>query len=197
MLLAVDPSVRSPGAALFNSDKHLVACTRLTIAAPSEDVAEGQRWLDVATAILAWASKHDGLRFGVLTLVYERPQIYTWSKSKGDPNDLIGLAGVGAALSGRCAALVPQFNVVTPKPDEWVQGTSKVCPVCKGKAKRKCKTCEGSAWKTPRGQRIRSRLSPAELALVPDQNDAIDSVGIGLHALGRLAPIRVYSTGQG
>lgn len=196
MLLAVDPSVRSPGAAFF-LDNHLVACARVIVKDDQrENVSEGARWLGVANTLLAWASKHGALAHGVLTLVYERPQIYTWSKAKGDPNDLIGLAGVGAALSGRCAALVPQFNVITPKPDEWVQGTSKVCPVCKGKAKKKCKICEGSAWKTPRGQRVRSRLSPAELALVPDQNDAIDAVGIGLFVLGRLAPIRVYSSGS-
>jgi hypothetical protein len=189
MLLAVDPSVRSPGAALFDSAGHLVACTRLLITLEVSPKLEGQRWLAVALAIANWVAKQ-GRRPS--ELVYELPQIYTWSKSKGDPNDLIGLAGVGAALSG----IYSNARVTTPKPDEWVQGTSKVCVACKGKAKKKCKTCEGSAWKTPRGQRIRSRLSAAELALVPDQNDAIDAVGIGLFVLGRLAPVRVYSSGQ-
>lgn len=195
MLLAVDPSVRSPGAAFF-MDNRLVACARVAIKDDQRvDVSEGARWLGVATTILAWASGRGALR-GALTLVYERPQIYTWAKGKGDPNDLIGLAGVGAALTGRLAALVPHFTVLTPKPDEWAGQISKVCPVCKGKAKRKCKTCEGSAFRTPRGQRIMARLDAAERALVPDQHDALDAVGIGLFALGRYGVQRVYSNGQ-
>ena len=86
--------------------------------------------------------------------------------------------------------------ILTPTPAEWIGQLSKVCPACRGKAKKKCSECRGSAWETPRGRRIRSRLTPAELALVPDQNDAIDAVGLGLYALGRLTPQRSLSNGR-
>lgn len=187
MLLAVDPSVRSPGAALFEN-KRLIACTRLVLER-DESASQGQHWMDVAQTLRRWArAQHLG---PIDELVFERPQIYTWAKSKGDPNDLIGLAGVGSALAG---LLTPSL-ITTPKPDEWAGQVSKVCPVCKGKAKRKCKTCEGSAFRTPRGQRIMSRLDAAERALVPDQHDALDAVGIGLFAVGRYGVQRVYSSG--
>src|SRR5690606_24449015 len=128
----------------------------------------------------------------ITTIAFECPQWYERAKSKGDPNQLAGVAGVAANVCGMLHRNNPV--ILSPKPAEWIGQISKVCPTCKGKAKRKCSDCHGSAWETPRGRRIRSRLSPAELALVPDQNDAIDAVGIGLWALGRLKPERAYSS---
>jgi hypothetical protein len=192
MLLAVDPGVRSPGVALFHHGV-LHDAARIT-GSSSTDGDHGARWLEVAYNIVNWAfSKSGGWK--TLHVVFEKPQIYTWSKSKGDPNDLIGLAGIGGAVCGLLHSQHP-VKVSSPKPDEWIGQLSKVCPTCKGKAKKKCSDCHGSAWETPRGRRIRSRLSPAELALVPDQNDAIDAVGLGLFVLSRLEPVRVFSNGR-
>jgi len=95
------------------------------------------------------------------------------------------------------------LEVFSPMPAEWVGQLSKVCAYCDGKKGRGrgkkrvlCPECKGSDWETPRGRRIRSRLSPAELALVPDQNDAIDAVGLGLWKLGRFTPRSVLSNGR-
>ncbi len=174
MLLAVDPSVRSPGVALFRRDL-LLAVTRLSCKRVSS-ISDGQHWLNVARQIRAWAIMQCTVD-DVTTLVYERPQIYRAAKSKGDPNDLIGLAGVGAALSGLLGV-----NVLSPSPAEWIGQLPK--------------STKGSAFASPRAQRIVSRLSPEERALVPDQHDAIDSVGLGLWGLGRLTPKTVLSNGR-
>lgn len=170
MLLAVDPSVRSPGAAIF-CDSVLVAVARIPCKRAS-DVSDGQRWLDVATQIRAWVGARQ-----ITSFIFEKPQIYTAFKSKGDPNDLIGLAGIGAALAGMLGV-----SVLSPTPAEWIGQLPK--------------STRGSALDSPRSQRIVSRLSPAELALVPDQHDAIDAVGLGLWALGRLKPHSVFSNGR-
>jgi hypothetical protein len=102
--------------------------------------------------------------------------------------------------------------VLSPTPVEWTGQVPKVCPACNGKktepaafrfnakspkrVKRVCIECHNSAWGTPRGRRIWLRLTEAERALCPDQNDAIDAVGLGLHALGRLEKISVFSNGR-
>jgi hypothetical protein len=194
MLLAIDPGMNSPGVALFvpnTPGQMLRHAARVAIPAHYADLSDGARWLHVALTIAAWARDR-----GVIhTVVFERPQWYARGKSKGDPNQLAGVAGVAANVTG-ILATHGMTSVLSPTPAEWIGQVPKVCPVCKGKAKKKCKECHGSAWETPRGRRIRSRLTSAELALVPDQNDAIDAVGLGLFALGRLEKISVFSNGR-
>lgn len=193
MLLALDPGMCSPGVALFQGDV-LFRAGRVIAPSGLAALAPGKRWLEVAKLIVAWAGEHVPPFVPVAQIVFELPQWYRASKSKGDPNDLVGVAGVAANVTGLFGLAVPE--VFSPTPAEWIGQLSKVCPTCKGKAKKKCKDCLGSAWETPRGRRIRSRLTGAELALVPDQNDAIDAVGLGLFQLGRLAPRSVFSNGR-
>lgn len=172
MLLAIDPSVSSPGVALFRSGE-LLACDRLKVVAGG---AGAPGWLHVAREIAAYA-----IRRGVYnTVVFERPQIYRAVKSKGNPNDLIGLAGVGMAVVGLLADTL--VDVLSPTPAEWIGQLPK--------------STTGSAKTSPRAKFILSRLAPGELELVPDQHDAIDAVGVGLWALGRLKPTRVLSNGR-
>ncbi len=176
MLLALDPSVRSPGVALFRNDV-LASAGRLTLKRSTRDgiaCSDGQWWLTVARDILRWIGDAR-----VRTFVFEKPQIYTAFKSKGDPNDLVGLAGVAAAVAGM---LPPGVEVFSPTPAEWIGQLPKAT--------------KGSAKESPRARRILSRLTPAELALVPDQHDAIDAVGLGLFQLGRLEPRTAFSNGR-
>lgn len=129
----------------------------------------GARCLAMARRVLTCCNA------GVTELAFEWPQVYRGAKSKGDPNDLPGLAGVGMAVAG----MLPGLELVrSPTPAQW----SGQLP----------KSTTGDPWASPRGQRVRSRLSPAELGLVQAQHDAIDAVAIGLWALGRLAPRRVF-----
>ena len=203
MLLAIDPSTTTIGVALFaGTDAHRQFARVLNAAASIKlsvraDIDPLQRWLDAARGVENWL--YDVLHFDatdrITELVFERPQFYSAVKSKGDPNKLVGVLGVAAVIAGRFSLrnATQQFTYL---PAEWIGQLSKVCPTCKGKAKKKCKDCRGSAWETPRGRRIASRLSPEEHAACPDQNDAIDAVGIGLKHVGRLEPVRVYSNGR-
>ena len=178
-LLAIDPSVRSPGAAIFR-DGVLIFAGKVKVAKLAFD-SEGERWQQVVEAIVTWATEHDCRLPTKIT--YERPQIYTAAKSKGDPNDLIALAAIGAGVvAWYCSdrILPKDFSIVTPTPAQW--------------AGQIPKATKGDAMTSPRAQRILSRLTEAEIARMPNQHDAIDAVGLGLHALGRLGIRRNYQS---
>lgn len=201
MLLSIDPSTTTVGVALLaGTDAHQAFARSLRAAAsiklevvPDEDPV--QRWLNAARTVENWLLSLNLMTDRITELVFERPQFYSAVKSKGDPNKLVGVLGVAAVLAGRFS-LRNATRQFTYLPAEWIGQLSKVCPTCKGKAKKKCADCRGSAWETPRGRRIQSRLSIDERAVCPDQNDAIDAVGIGLKHVGRLEPVRVYSNGR-
>lgn len=174
VLLAVDCSLVTPGAALF-VDGVLRRAARVRIKGAPEDRADRCRY--VAQDIRAWAraiQHHIAPQHDMSELVLEWPQIYRASKSKGDPNDLIGIAGVAAAL----AALLPSARVRSPTPAEWIGQVPK--------------STSGDPWSSPRGGRIAARLSMAEISVVEPSHDAIDAVGLGLWALGRLDRKRVF-----
>ncbi len=191
VLLSVDPSLNSAGAAIFVANR-LVACVRVQPAITDTSDCFGARCLDIATGITKWfASRYSATE--LVDFVFEWPQIYTAIKSKGDPNDLPPLAGIGMAVAAKLQSAGVLGRIFTPTPAEWIGQCPKVCQTCHGKNKKKCKRCNGSAWKTPRGIRIRDCLAQREIDLTPDQNDAIDAVGIGLHRSGRLVSGRVFA----
>lgn len=217
MLLSIDPGMNSPGVALFATPDPLCMSGGTLLAAGRVECGDwfglqpGARWLAVAKTIMEWVANASGDIKRIHHVVFEKPQWYTRDKSKGDPNDLVGCAGVAANVTG----ILQHCLVSSPTPAEWVGQCPKVCPTCNGRktspapttraAKGKktpkrvkviCPDCNSSAWGTPRGRRIRSRLDSSEIAVVPDQNDAIDAVGIGLWRLGRFAPISVFSNGN-
>ena len=199
MLLAIDPSTTTVGAALFTLSAGALPYKLKHAASIKLEVVDGedpiQRWTNAARAIENWLLGLGYQLCDIDEIVFERPQFYSAVKSKGDPNKLVGVLGVAAVFAGRMG-MRKAFRQFTYLPAEWIGQLSKVCPTCKGKAKKKCKDCHGSAWETPRGRRIQSRLSIDERAACPDQNDAIDAVGIGLKHVGRLEPVRVYSNGR-
>lgn len=180
-LLAIDPSVRSPGAAIFR-DGTLLAAGKVKIPKLECD-SEGARWQAVIEHIVRWSESH--LCWCPTKIAYERPQIYTAAKSKGDPNDLIALAAIGAGVAAHFSAIMPMdpsmsIDIITPTPAEW--------------AGQIPKATKGNAMNSPRAQRILSRLTTVEIARMPNQHDAIDSVGLGLHVLGRLGIRRNYQS---
>lgn len=184
-LLAVDPSIRSVGLAVWD-DTRLVWSSRVTLAKTEQCM--GERCLRMAgtclKAVLAAGHEPDELAF-------EWPKIFTIGKSKGDPNDLIPMAGVGMALAGLLAQRLTA--IFTPWPSDWIGNIPKVCPKCKKlPGAKSCKVCGGSSWRTPRGRLIKESLTPEELALVHDQHDEIDGVGIGAWKRGRLVLRRVF-----
>lgn len=171
-LFAVDPSVSSPGVALFRGGK-LVSAERVKLDPELKDLPLGERCQRVASALIRWGMAFD---MEPRTYVFEWPRSY-YGKGKGDQNDLFGLVGVGMAIAGQLglalAARQVALTIHTPTPADW---TGQV---------PKAKT--GDPWDSPRGKRIRSRLEPEEIAAVVPSHDAIDAVGLGLWRLGRYA----------
>lgn len=104
---------------------------------------------------------------GISLIVAEWPQVYRASRSKGNPNDLIGLAGIIGSLAGRLDVPVRTYT-----PAEWIGQ----CP----------KATTGDALESPRGRRVWGALDDTERAAVVVSHDSVDAVGIGLHHLDRL-----------
>ncbi len=160
-LLAIDPGLRYPAAALFK-DGLLVAASRVKVPAATHKLGIGQRCLTVAQLIRAWVHGH-GLKID--ELVIEWPRCYT--RMKGDPADLFPLAGVGMCLAG-----MYDVPVTAPTAPEWIGNIPK--------------TTTGDPLASIRAQRIWSRLSEAERLCVVLSHDAIDATGLALFRLGRL-----------
>lgn len=175
-LLALDPSIHSAGLALFRRGR-LVAAR--TLKREREAAGIGERAAAMSLDIIAWL-RH--VHADPRTFVYEWPQIYTYDKSVGDPNDLIALAAIGNGVATVLQAAAAARNIcvefVSPKPAEWIGQLPK--------------SRTGSAWASPRGARIKSRLSLDESRHAPDQHDVVDAIGLGLWALGRLDRVRVF-----
>lgn len=181
-LLAVDPGLESPGAALFR-DGVLIAAADIDVPNLGAGVSHGQRALAAANAIVSWALRQ---RAAVAIVAHEWPQIYAASKSKANPNNLIGMAAVDGAVDCAFAILAAQrgqqLEVRTFLPAEWAGQLPK-------------DTHKGAYWKSPRGQRIWSRLTEHECSIARDVgHDAADAVGIGLHALARLGVRRALAS---
>lgn len=171
VLLAVDPGVRYPAGALFVSGV-LQKASRVKIPkgiGPKTPVLE--RCRAISLSITDWAQAIPDI------LVVEYPQIYTQDKSKGNPNQLVPLAAIGACLSG----LYMATRVISPTPREWTGNIPK--------------NEDGDPWDSPRGRRVWERLSDVERTRVVPSHDAVDAVGLGLFGLGRFDRRRVYETG--
>ena len=174
MLLAVDPSLTRAGMALFcdgeliavdsiKGHKGPIGCRCLQIAGYIDDWTHGQGWGREAKS-----------------LTFEWPQIYTGPKSKGDPNKLIPLAGIGMALAGVLGERLIELKTPTPA-EVW------------GQVRKATKASE--ALTSPRAKRIQSRLTTGELATCnwfSLNHDEIDAIGLGLWSLGRFEPSRVF-----
>lgn len=198
-LFTLDSGTRSPGIAAF-AGKELLEADRLDVTEYA-NLPEAARWLKIGRLLAGFVTNR-APRDYVIHVVFERPQWYARSKSKGDPNKLAGLTGVAGVFIGVLSSFY-ELSVASYTPAEWIGQLSKECPACegakgrgRGKARIRCTTCNGSDWNTPRGRYIAKRLTGNELARVPDQNDAIDAAGIGLKAVGRLEPHIVLSNGR-
>jgi len=174
-LLGLDPSLSSSGVALFYNGV-LLAAARITCRTAITDHNIGVRCLAMADRIRDWCPGAD-------RIVWEWPQIYGVGKSKSDPNKLLGLVAIGTAVAARFQAARyaqgREMSITTPTPREWTGGLPK-------------STKPGEALTSQRGRRVLSKLSEEERLLVPDQHDVVDAVGLGLWALDRFEPVRVF-----
>jgi hypothetical protein len=171
-LLAVDPSLRCTGVALF-VDGRLTAAGVVRPAIKTGSPVD--RAAQIAREVRSYVAQQ-GVSAWMSEIVLEWPQVYRAAKSKGDPNDLLGIA----AVCGAVATYWPNSQITAYKPAEWAGQLPKA-------------TSHKQALASPRGRRVFGRLQGDEV-LVWDQlryHDAVDAVGIGLYHLGRLKPRRV------
>ncbi len=116
-------------------------------------------------------------------LLIEVPRIYQGSKQKGDPDDILQVAGVVGAIS----AIGTWGTVRGIHPRDW-KGT--INPEV---------MIERIQWLDPR-EKKRPRLTHAEFDTIERpravslEHNMWDAIGIGLHHLGRLAPNRGSDT---
>jgi hypothetical protein len=184
-MISLDPAFglhSSVGVAHWRNGK-LVGCARLRLEPISEKEAQnesdGARCQRMGRTVLNWIDMRKAVP---RTYVYEWPQVYRAARSPGDPNDLIGLAAVGASVGMGLQLLMAQRNlgltILTQRPCEWAGQLPKVK--------------SGDPWKSQRGQRIAVRITPDEREVIPRSHDAMDAVGIGLYSLGRFERRRVF-----
>ena len=167
LLVAVDPGLEGCGVATF-ADAVLERASFVRSSRVRHDPR--LRAADAATAAIAvgkWVAAAPG------DLAVEWPRVYATAIRRGergaDPNDLLALAGVAAAV----VTTLPDARAWSYAPSEW----------------------KGQLPKAACHVRVRSRLSPAELAVAAAAaaaagrlgHNVLDAVGVGLHHLGRLA----------
>lgn len=168
ILLAVDPGLLHPAAAVFENGE-LKKASRVKIPKGiTTKTPMGVRCKAIALAIAEWSGVTPD------TVIIEWPRVYQAHKSKGDPNLLLPLVGIGMCIGG----LFPESELLSPTPSEWTGQTPKAT--------------KGDAWLSARGINIKKRLSDSEIARIVVSHDSLDAVGLGLFALGRYGRIRVY-----
>lgn len=157
MLVSIDPGLRHCGVAVFSDSGEL---QKTYLIRNKEKTERGPK---------VWKSMAQEVRLGVpgtfSTLVIEVPQVYSARFAKGNPADLIELAGVDGALS----ICLPADEVFGYLPRVW----------------------KGQVPKDIHNQRIEKTLTSAERTCVIElsatlRHNVWDAVGIGLYHLKRM-----------
>lgn len=160
-LLAVDPSLRASGWALFEEGQ-LVSCGLVRTKGPLPEACR-----QVLESITAFGWEAD-----VTELVVEWPQIYQRAQRKGasfaNPNDLLAVA----AVAGVFLSWIPAGRVLTPVPREWKGSTPKHIHAVRILAR------------LPESSRALVTHCGAPKSLL---HNVIDAVGIGVWAINDLS----------
>ncbi len=168
ILLSIDPGLLNPAAAVF-VDGILKKASRVKVPKGiNTKTPAGVRCRSIALALAEYCGTTPD------ELIIEWPRIYTAGKSKGDPNGLLPLVGIGMALSG----IYYNAKLLSPTPSEWTGQLPK--------------STTGDPTLSVRGQRIWDRLSSEERSSIIISHDSLDAVGLGLFALGRFERRRVF-----
>ena len=148
-LVSLDPGLRGCGLAYWHEDGRLLAA--LYLRNPVKKGDGPAAWMGYEAAI--------SMKPGPTHFISEVPQVYRVGASKGDPDDLIQLAGVVGVFS----ALFTATTYLGVKPREW----------------------KGQVPKDVHHARLVKTLTPKELAMVKAaappslRHNVLDAVGIG------------------
>lgn len=180
--LAVDPSLTRTGWALFREQELIKSGAFVSPPAKldlSAGVTVAERAARTARGLFDGIVKYAISPPEPLALVMEWPQVYRATRSKGDPNDLLGIA----AICGALVAIAQPARVHMKTPAEWIGQLPKA-------------TTAKGALTSPRARRILGNLTESEreyLNCFGDvTHDEIDAIGLGLFALDRLKPVKVF-----
>lgn len=160
MILCIDPGLRGCGVALFDG-------ARLHHAEYVKNPAvEGRGYsCHRLMAGAVWNSVFK-LDVGIGAVLIEHPVYYGSTHGKGDPNDLLDVVAVGAAIAGAC--YVPTTFITIP-PRDW-----------KGQVPKEVMTKRIGASLTDLERKV---ILPCRKDLM---HNVLDAVGIGLWHLSRL-----------
>ncbi len=168
-LIGLDPGIQSPGIAIFRNETLYASGVLKLGTMPGNHAA---KCMYAANAIVTWLVNQQARPTRV---AYEWPQIYN-TDTPAKANAVLYMCGVDLSVTAMLTI------------DGYSQGRAiealSYLPAEIWNSLPKSKT--GDAFESPRGRRIASRLSQTERTLAVNQHDAIDAIGIGLHALGRL-----------
>ena len=169
-VLAIDPGLANPAAALF-VDGALIAASRVKASTNTkQDI--GMRGIIIANAIVHWYA--DVIPNPAIKLVFVQEWIRTYPGAKAKPSkNLFPLTGVAMATAGMLYDKAHEFDVKSYEPRIWSGGLPK--------------STTGDPLKAPRGFRVWGRLNAVEQGRVTKlDHDTIDAIGIGLFYLGRM-----------
>jgi hypothetical protein len=160
--VSIDPGLRACGVAVFENS---VLVRAALVKSPERGVRGPVAWRAMADAVAAYIGR------GALdVLVIEVPQVYQQRAWKGDPGDLIELAGVDGALVG---ALQP-FESIGYFPKEW-----------KGQVPKEIHCARTILKLQTRGLDEEGKIEPVAQSL---RHNVVDAVGLGLFQLDNKSP---------
>ncbi len=160
-LICIDPGLRHCGVALFNVNGELIRAKLIKNTEKKLRGPEAHR--QMAQAVARYVERWEGTQ-----LILEYPRVYPNHSNKRaeDPNDLLELAGVDAAIA--CILRTLYDEPLAAKhyfPSEW----------------------KGQVPKAIMTQRILGRLTDEEKFEMESQDhNTIDAIGLGLYFLNRL-----------
>ena len=175
-MVALDPSVRSAGVAIFRAGV-LTDATTIKMK-PTEDEYPPARCLRMANDIVDWVVDRNA-RPRVLAVEWPGK---SW---RGDARDLHGLAGVAGAVAGMLSlasiANGSALSCISAEAPEWTGGLPKST------------TSKGYST-SARALRICSKLTNREMLVweTLTSHDVIDAIGLGLWVLGRFDVKHIY-----
>lgn len=169
MIISIDPGLNHCGFAVWSSHKNMIFAG-LSKNPSIKTIARPERWCAGAGALVR---KVMGLPeitdfTQSLAIVIEIPVVRQRGSGKGDPNDLIDVAGVAAACVQAFKNTIGTHVAWAPKPEEW----------------------KGQAPKSVTELRVKEKLSDTERKLIEPVNPGVihnvyDAIHLGLVFLKR------------
>lgn len=193
-LFSADPGIsKGTGVARFHCGVLQGAALIRRPSSIPTDTPEG--WDHMAGLCWEWATAGGGTYPGYVALEY--PQVYTFGKGKGDPNDLFPIACVAQSLATR--GLAVSATIYRYLPREWkgtrekdvntVDVRRRLTPAEFARVEVPPNTCEHCAAHLPEARCVRYKVGKQwEPCLI---HNTYDGIGIGLKALGRFERHRV------